>query len=192
MTTGWTFSHLWEFDIDGRWCGDPSFREFDDEPPVHRAKGLRLGIVIARGVERFVYTYDYGENWRRDVSGSIPLGCRPPGSPRSAPSRPPAWGLQEAGEVAPLPQLRDLQYDRAGTRLQGALAVAVAVGDPLTVRRTGQALDLKRHQPLGRKADHLAKQIGGGGLPQKRVQGHHVLGHRGSFLRVRVDATAQP
>ena len=67
MTMGWTFSHLWEFDIDGRCYGDPSFREFDDEPPIHKAKGLRLGVVISRGVERFVYTYDYGDNRRHDV-----------------------------------------------------------------------------------------------------------------------------
>ena len=40
MTMGWTFSHLWEFDIDGRRYGDPSFREFGDEPPVYKAKGL--------------------------------------------------------------------------------------------------------------------------------------------------------
>ena len=26
-----------------------------------------MGTVIARGVERFVYTYDYGDNWRHDV-----------------------------------------------------------------------------------------------------------------------------
>ena len=37
MTMGWTSSHLWEFDIDGPCYGDPSFREFDDEPRV----GLR-------------------------------------------------------------------------------------------------------------------------------------------------------
>ena len=67
MTMGWTFSHLWEFDIDGRCYGDPSFREFDDEPPIYKAKGLRLGVVISRGVERFVYTYDFGDNWRHDV-----------------------------------------------------------------------------------------------------------------------------
>ena len=84
----------------------------------------------------------------------------------------------------PLPQLRDLQLDRAGPRLPGPVAVAVAVGD--TIRRAlavpgaGQALDLQCHQPLGREADHLAKQIGVGALLQKRAQGHHVLGHRGS------------
>ena len=67
MTMGWTFSHLWEFDIDGCCYGDPSFREFDDEPPIYKAKGLRLGVLIAPGVERFVYTYDYGDNWQHDV-----------------------------------------------------------------------------------------------------------------------------
>ena len=41
--------------------------------------------------------------------------------------------LQEAREVAPLPQLRDLQLDRAGPGLPGPVAVAVAVGD--TIRR---------------------------------------------------------
>ena len=60
-------THLWEFEIDGRCYGDPSFREFGDEPPVYRAKSLRLGAVIARGVDRFVYTYEYGDNWRYDV-----------------------------------------------------------------------------------------------------------------------------
>ena len=41
--------------------------KFDDEPPIYKAKGLRLGVVISRGVDRFVYAYDYGENWRHDV-----------------------------------------------------------------------------------------------------------------------------
>ena len=67
MTMGWTFSHLWEFEIGGRSYGDPSFREFDDEPVIYKAKGLRLGTAIARGADRFVYVYDYGDNWRHDV-----------------------------------------------------------------------------------------------------------------------------
>ena len=58
MTVGWTFSHLWEFEIGGRSYGDPSFRGFDDEPLIYKAKGLRLGTVIGRGTERFVYVYD--------------------------------------------------------------------------------------------------------------------------------------
>ena len=52
MTMGRTFSHLWEFEIDGLSHGDPSFREFDDEPVIYKAKGLRLSAVIARGAFR--------------------------------------------------------------------------------------------------------------------------------------------
>ena len=49
MTVGWTFSHLWEFEIGDRSNGDPSFRESDDEPVIYKANGLRLGTTIARG-----------------------------------------------------------------------------------------------------------------------------------------------
>ena len=64
---GWTFSHLWEFEIGDRRYSDPSFREFDEEAAFYSAKGLRLGTVIARGVDRFVYVYDFGDDWRHDV-----------------------------------------------------------------------------------------------------------------------------
>ncbi len=67
LAMGWTFSHLWEFEIDGRSYGDPSFREFDDEPVIYRAGRLRLGTAVARGADRFAYVYDYGDDWRRDV-----------------------------------------------------------------------------------------------------------------------------
>ena len=35
--------------------------------PTSKFAQVQLGTVIARGVERFVYTYDYGDNWRHDV-----------------------------------------------------------------------------------------------------------------------------
>ena len=60
-----------------------------------------------------------------------------------------------------------------GAVFPGPVAVAVAVGDTirraLAVSGAGQALDLQCHQPLGREADHLAKQIGIGALLQKRA-----------------------
>jgi hypothetical protein len=46
----------------------------------------------------------------------------------------------------------------------------------------GQAADLQRHQTLGREADHLAQELGIGGLFQKPAQGHRIVGHRGGFL----------
>ena len=64
---GWTFSHLWEFEIGDRSYSDPAFREFEVEPVLYSAKGIRLGTVIARGVDRFVYIYDFGDYWCHDV-----------------------------------------------------------------------------------------------------------------------------
>ncbi len=64
ITMGWTFSHLWEFEINGRSYGDPSP---DDQPVMYRAKSLPLGTVIASGAARFVYVYDFGDYWRHDV-----------------------------------------------------------------------------------------------------------------------------
>ena len=121
MTMGWTFSHLWEFDIDGRCYGDPSFREFDDEPPIYKAKGLRLGVVISRGVERFVYTYDYGDNWRHDVivnggsqrrtrTGNIRSSWTGPGAVRrrTSAARTGSWTFWEAVLDPAHEQLRDM------------------------------------------------------------------------------------
>ena len=38
MTVGWTFSHLWDFEFDGRSCGDPLFRGLDDEPVLNKRR----------------------------------------------------------------------------------------------------------------------------------------------------------
>src|SRR3546814_3994477 len=71
-----------------------------------------------------------------------------------------APGLQEGREVAPLAQLGNPQFDRAGTGLPVPVAVAVAMVTPfgaaLAMAGAAQALALQLHQPLGRKADHLA------------------------------------
>ena len=97
--------------------------------------------------------------------------------------------LQEAREVAALPELGDAQLDRPGPRLPVPVAVAVALGQPiralLAIAGAGQPPHLQLHQPLGGKADHLAQQIGVGALLHKRAQGHHVVGHRW-FLRSRL------
>jgi hypothetical protein len=59
------------------------------------------------------------------------------------------------------------------------------MGQPLggarAVGRAGQALDFEFHQALGAEADHLAQEIGVGGLLQHVAQRHCIVGHRGSF-----------
>jgi hypothetical protein len=90
--------------------------------------------------------------------------------------------LQEGREVAAFAQLGDAQLHRAGARLPQPVAVAVALGQSLgallAIAGAGLALDLQLHQALGRKADHLAQQIGVGALFQKRAKRHHLVGHR--------------
>jgi len=62
--------------------------------------------------------------------------------------------------------------------------MAVALGEPVValpaMASAGQAADLKRHQRLRGKADHLAQEIGAGAPPQKRPQVHHIVAHRRS------------
>ncbi len=90
--------------------------------------------------------------------------------------------FEKAGEVATLPQLRNAQFDGAGAGLPVTFAVTVAVGEAVgvagSVRGTGEALDLQLHQALGAEADHLAQEVGIGGLLQQATEVHGVFGHR--------------
>lgn len=93
--------------------------------------------------------------------------------------------LQEGREVTAVSQLRDPQFDRPGTGLPVAIAIAFALVTSLrrafTRSRTAQLLSLQRHQPLGRKANHLAQECRIRALLQKRVKGDLVIGHRGGL-----------
>ena len=93
----------------------------------------------------------------------------------------PAW-LEKAREVAAFAQLGDAQLHRAGPCLPIAVAIAVALSQAvrraLARRRAGAAFNVQLHQPLGRKADHPAQEIRVGGLLQKRLKGHSLVGHR--------------
>ncbi len=64
---GWTDSHLHCFEIDGVPYGVPE-QEMDDlaERMIHES-GTRLEDVIARAGKRFIYLYDYGDNWEHEV-----------------------------------------------------------------------------------------------------------------------------
>ena len=64
---GWTDSHLFQFTIGNRNYGVPSEEDEFWGLKVYRAAGLRLRTLIERGVERFVYVYDFGDDWRHDI-----------------------------------------------------------------------------------------------------------------------------
>ena len=91
--------------------------------------------------------------------------------------------LQEAREVRALAQLGDADLDRSGSRLPVAIAVAVALDEPigraLSMPRPSPGPHLQLHQPLGGKADHLAQDIRIRGLLHKRAKVHHLVGHWG-------------
>ena len=90
--------------------------------------------------------------------------------------------LQKAGEVAALPQLGDAQLDAARAGLPGPVAVAVALSEPLRallpIGGAGQRADLQLHHALGGEADHLAQDVGVGGLLHERAKVHYFVGHR--------------
>ena len=96
--------------------------------------------------------------------------------------------LQEAREVSPLPQLRDLQLDRAAARVGEARTgrgIAVAVGryDPPSARRERRRSGPRPPVPCSRTAVKpiISRSRSASELFSKSdAQGHHVRGHRGS------------
>jgi hypothetical protein len=99
-----------------------------------------------------------------------------------------AAGLQEAGEVAALPQLGDGQLDRAHPGVPGPLPIAVTARHPvaatLAVAGASPLGDLGLHQLLGQPAHGLAQHIGvliGQHLADQLAHAHPAhVGHRGA------------
>ncbi len=91
--------------------------------------------------------------------------------------------LEEAREVGAAPQLRDPQLDRTRPGLPIALAVAIALHQPigaeLAMGGAGDRAHLQLHQPLGRETDHLAQEGSVRRLLQQPAKGHRLVGHRG-------------
>ena len=66
---GWEDAHLHDFDIDGRRYGDPT--TIDE---VINEERLTLAGIHRTGIERFTYTYDFGDDWVHliTIEGTIP------------------------------------------------------------------------------------------------------------------------
>ena len=62
----WTDSHLFEFEIGDRRYGQPEYDRYADER-LYKAASIQLKTVVDRGVEQFLYVYDFGDNWRHDL-----------------------------------------------------------------------------------------------------------------------------
>ena len=68
VTFGWMNSHLFEFEVGDRVYGDPILDEDLFDQRVYKARSIRLKSLVERGVERFLYLYDFGDSWRHDIS----------------------------------------------------------------------------------------------------------------------------
>ena len=64
---GWTDSHLFEFEIGGRRYGQPEYDDYGDEK-LYKASSIRLKTVLDRGIEQFLYVYDFGDDWCHDIA----------------------------------------------------------------------------------------------------------------------------
>jgi hypothetical protein len=84
---GWLGGHLHAFEISGRQYGDP--RMVDD---AENERKLTVGKLIAAGVSRFTYTYDFGDSWDHSVlieAKPVPPGETAPGCVAGARACPP-------------------------------------------------------------------------------------------------------
>jgi hypothetical protein len=66
---GWEDAHLHDFDVAGEHYGDPT----TTDDVVNEAR-LTLAEIRRAGIERFTYTYDFGDDWehRIVVEGAVP------------------------------------------------------------------------------------------------------------------------
>lgn len=63
---GWWDYHLHDFEIDGSNYGVPDPDDDDWGVPTTHESGVRLDSIAGPG-SRFLYRYDFGDNWRHDV-----------------------------------------------------------------------------------------------------------------------------
>lgn len=64
----WLDYHLHEFEVgDQRYGGQIADDDFGGEP-VESDDSVKLGDLVERGTERFVYTYDFGDGWEHLIT----------------------------------------------------------------------------------------------------------------------------
>ena len=63
----WTDSHLHEFLVGQRVYGVPSPEDSFYERKVYKSTAILLKKLVDRGADRFLYVYDFGDDWRHDV-----------------------------------------------------------------------------------------------------------------------------
>lgn len=65
----WFDMHLHQFEIGGRVYGQPEIEgDVFGGMRIHNDKHVKLGALIGRGIERFLYRYDFGDDWEHVVT----------------------------------------------------------------------------------------------------------------------------
>ena len=63
----WENAHMFEFVVGDQVYGEPNPRDTAWDRKVLQAKSIRLKSLVDRGVDRFLYVYDFGDNWQNHV-----------------------------------------------------------------------------------------------------------------------------
>jgi hypothetical protein len=67
VTMRWQDVHMFEFIVGDKVYGEPYPDDSAWDRKVFQAKSIRLKSLIERGVDRFPYVYDFGDNWRHHI-----------------------------------------------------------------------------------------------------------------------------
>ena len=66
VAMGWTDSHLYKFEKDGKNWGVPEWDEFDKFNLTNESKTLLAKVLVSEG-DSMVYQYDFGDDWRHKI-----------------------------------------------------------------------------------------------------------------------------
>lgn len=65
---GWLDCHLHQFEIGDNLYGQPETAGDDHfGPQLYSDRNTRIAQLLERGVARFTYTYDFGDDWRHNI-----------------------------------------------------------------------------------------------------------------------------
>jgi Plasmid pRiA4b ORF-3-like protein len=70
---GWEGGHLSSFQVQGEEYGDDPCGELEMESPRKR----KLSQIVQSGIQKFTFTYDFGDNWVHTVSVEKTLEAEP-------------------------------------------------------------------------------------------------------------------
>jgi len=72
---GWYGGHLWAFEIDGEQYGEDPWGGTDMD--MLSPRSIKLSRLVDEGVTKFVYVYDFGDNWEHLVTVEKTLDADP-------------------------------------------------------------------------------------------------------------------